>query len=337
MSILDDKERDPGTNELLIERILRAAGPRRELPPELAARWQTVLAAELANVARQRRQRTLAGVLAIAACVALAAIGVMKFPADIPRHIPPRATLTYVDGPVLDTAGATLVAGRSLAPGATLRTLESGFAGLSFAGADVRVAEDSVVELSASGLRLLRGRVYLDTGDAPPLAAPALVVTTRWGIVRHTGTQFMVASSDTGLSGAVRTGAIRLRTADASHDVRASPGRSAVLEVDTNGHISMSYESIANARWQWIGAAAPGYPIAGRTALEALEWAARESGRPLAFTSSGAKDRAQSFVVASAVDARIRTPEDVQAIVARLAGLHVSIAADETIRVAPGP
>lgn len=333
MSIVNDNERDTGASEQLIERILRAAGPRQELPAELAARWRAVLADELANVSRQRRRRFFAAAFALAVCVALAAVGVVKFAGQSAQRTPARATITYLDGPVVDAAGVALATGRTLGPGATVHTLGTGYVGLSIAGADVRIAEDSVVELATTGFRLVRGRVYVDTGGSWTATQP-LVVTTRWGDVSHAGTQFIVASFDTGLSGAVRTGAIRLRTPDASHDVRASAGRAAVLDVDANGRIAVSYESVANPRWQWIGAASPGYPIAGRTALEALEWAARESGRGLEFTSPESRARAQSFVIASTTDARVRTPDDLRAIVGRLAGLEMTIGTDESIRVA---
>jgi hypothetical protein len=319
----------PARDEL-IARVLRAAGPRRELPPELAARWHSIFARELHAAARRRRLIRLAAVASVALAT-LVGVALVRAPSGGPTAL---AQVVHLSGASVTSGGPVVRVGDGLYSGSHVRTGPDGFVGFAYRDADVRLGNDSTLALHLEHLELRRGKVYIDTGAGEHRRTSPIVLETQWGTLTHVGTQFLVQSSDAGLSSAVREGTIVLRTGAARRELNAPRGAAAIIEVDARGRLSTSFEPVGGERWGWISSATPGFAIAGHSALAALEWAARETGRELLFADAQARTYARGVVLGSNADARARSLEDVRVIVTRLTDLTVKTEAEASIRVA---
>ncbi len=328
-----DHHSESAPADALIARVLRAAGPRRELPAALAARWRASFTDELLAIARRRRRRRWFGAAAMAAALAAVSFGALLL--DRTTTKAPSAVVAQVvhaTGTSGDEHGADVAAGSEWRVGATLHTGRDGYLGIAYRNADVRLGRDSVLTIGEATLELTRGSLYVDTGVSGVAPAIPIVVETPWGTLSHVGTQFLVEASDTALVAAVREGAIALRAARAQRQVSARPGRAAVLTVGAHG-ITSEFESIMDARWRWIESATPGLAIAGQSAFDALTWAARESGRALVFDAPAAKAHAQSTRLASNETARATSLDDVLVIVRHLTRLRITDGDDHAIHV----
>jgi hypothetical protein len=320
----------------LIGRALRAAGPRPELPPALAAEWAKLLHTELAPVVRRRRRRQIVG-LAVAATVAVVAValGVVRSTPWLADDNVLIATVLHTDGVSEDGDGRSIANGSGFAADARLRTGPHGFVGLEYRGADVRVHSNSEVVFRRTRLELRRGSVYVDTGPADSRTATPIVVETPFGSISHVGTQFIVAVGDQGLDGAVREGKLVLRTSWARRDLSARPGESAVVHITADRQMTTAYESLRSPRWQWIHSATEGFAIAGRSSAAALEWAAREAGMPLEYADDATRAHAGRVMLQGSVVTH--SPAEMLALIGSSTRLSAVVSDDGSIAVALTP
>ena len=289
--------KESGRDDETMERLLRLAGPREPIPPDLEARvydrvhqeWRASAGRpEADRVYRQvhhvwsRNDRNIrirrwAVPLTMAASIVLAVLVIRQpdSPQNTQRAIGTVARVVGAEG----TANLPEI-GQAIYPGMTFATGPA--EGISLHLADnvsFRIGENSSVEATGEHeFRVSEGRVYADTGDLMYRSRNLLVLTPT-AAVTDIGTQFAVIVDDEDLEVAVREGRVDVKQDDTVSIAVA--GERMLLDSGGIGIV----EALAphDAFWQWTSSLAPAFDIEGKSLLEFLRWAARETGKRLEF------------------------------------------------------
>jgi ferric-dicitrate binding protein FerR (iron transport regulator) len=188
----------------------------------------------------------------------------------------------------LTPADAPLTIGRGL------RTDAAGRAALSFLGGiSVRLDHATEIELlSPQALRLVAGRVYVDTGAHA--SESVFSVVTAGGTVRDVGTRFEVQFG---------AGTYRIRVRE-GRIVARQPGRAAVDGTAGDELLSLAGAPFARSMidahdrdWGWIESVAVAPPTDGQPISVVLDWVARETSRAVRFESPELERRATQAVL----------------------------------------
>ncbi|MGB5330903.1 MAG: FecR family protein [Woeseiaceae bacterium] len=289
----DDRELE--RDEEAMARLLRLAGPRAEIPTDAESRvyarvlreWQASTAApddaRVYDLVRRtwKRDAALAATkrwilpMALAASAALVAIFISQ-----PEQVPPVAVGTVAKVVSPAAGGSAFALGDEIYVGMTIETGDG--QGMSFLLArneSLRLDEDSALRVDTRDqFTLLRGRVYADTGEFV-YRDGGLRIDTMFGAVTDIGTQFAVSIQDDLLDVAVREGRVDVRH-DTHKYVAMSGERIRLLE---QGEVDVDPLALTDEYWNWTTQLAPAFDIEGRSLMDFLKWAARESGRILYF------------------------------------------------------
>lgn len=275
---------NPETPRDPLARLLRAAGPRPEVPKERAARVRRAVRSEWQRAVRRRRIVRWSFALAPLAAAALLFL-VLRTGVE-PASAGVVATLESATGPVrLEQPGTrraqALDLGAELSGGASLSTPSGCRAALRLAGgASLRLDAETHVRLLAAGtVQLDRGAVYIDTEGVKD-AAP-VEVRTRHGIARDVGTQFEVRLGESALRVRVREGRV-----DLSREGRVESAQAGTeLNLDAAGQYARREIALNGPEWGWVQEAAPPFELEGRTLGEFLAWVARETALEVRWTN----------------------------------------------------
>lgn len=196
---------------------------------------------------------------------------------------------------VLANASEALYPGESIITG-----VDAGLSVKWAAGSSIRLDQNSELLLNnASELTLVSGRVYL---DLPLLAsgnpAPDLAVLTRFGLVKHIGTQFMVSSLDNSVQVLVREGSVSVSNDQQS--VVAAAGNQ--LTLDSANNIRQEPVPVFGEPWQWAEQLAPVFEVDGLSLSEVLNRISRETGKPILYDSVDAERIATTTVMHGSID-----------------------------------
>ena len=291
-----DFDRDDQT----VEKLLRLAGPRSPIPEDVESRvynrvrteWHASStppeSARVYNeVHRQwKKSKPQAGIrrwampLAFAAAVFMT-IAVITQPSPIEPVNVPVGTIARVIGD--DSAGALPEVGHLIYPGETLSTGPRQGLSLSLRRAEsLRIdAQTILVVQSADEFRLVRGRIYADTGDFI-YRDQGLVINTSMGSVTDVGTQFSVSAADESIVVAVREG--RVDVDQGSEQLVAVAGER--LLVHRKDGATVDTLAAHDSYWDWVTTLAPEFDIENKSLLDFLRWASRETGRELVFETN---------------------------------------------------
>ncbi len=284
---------DPTTGEADADvgALLRAAGRRPQPPPAMEAEVRAAVEAEWRSMAQSRARRARVTTWAMAAGVAVVAVGVWI---ARPLYMPdsgPVAAMARVEGTVeVRTGGnkdwAPLPANAELREGDEVRTGSAGRAAVRLAsGVELRLDNTTRVALNdVRHARLRRGGVYVDSGASGADASRDLELDTAAGTVRHLGTQYQARVTNGVLTVGVREGLVAIETG--GHETVGRAGQVVTLQ----GGQATTAELAANAEaWNWASSIAPPFAIEGRTVHEFLTWAGRETGRQVVYASPEAE------------------------------------------------
>ena len=292
-----------------LEELLRNATPRPTPPTSAVDAARAALRDEWRETIGQRRRRRSVVLYAVAATVilgAFAAFNLFRVPTLPAMQV---ASIDKSFGPVyLLGEGAELRSTDELAAILSGQTVVTGAdAGLAVAwghGGSLRLDQNTRVEFSdAESVFLREGRVYFDSRNSELAAAPdsvgapAFLLHTVQGQVRHLGTQYMARVDSDTLVVSVREGEVAV---DGNyHDQIVNPGqqltmsgrqRPVVLAIPATG-----------GDWEWVGATTPAVDVDGRGLHEFLEWASRELGLKLEFEGN-AEAVARDAVLRGSID-----------------------------------
>lgn len=192
-----------------------------------------------------------------------------------------------------------------IAAGQTVITSEESGLALSIGGGSLRVDEHSEIYfVSDTEIRLNRGSLYFDSEPAALLHRPAagtpdaLRVSTANGMVEHTGTQFMVATSADRLMVAVREGHVEVygnyynRTVESGKQANfVGRSRPSLLDVASHGDT-----------WRWVTKTSPPVVVDGQPIDAFLQWAGRELGYRVEYASDELAQDARTQTLRGTID-----------------------------------
>lgn len=292
----------PGEEESLAD-LLRQAGPLPRPDELVARRVRAAVEAEWRSVVRER-QRAVARPtpwLAIAASVAVAAVGAWLALPFLDRPLEPVATLSRVNGPVESGHGTRwepVVVRQRLRPGQELVTGPGGRAAVDLDnGTSLRLDTDTRIALAAADRVVVeRGAVYLDAGPgADPTAS--LTVESRYGVARHLGTQYELRLLDDSMRISVREGRVAVQGAGGTAEVVAGQA----LALDAAGNVQRTSVATTGPAWAWTQDVTPPFAIEQRPLPEFLAWVGRETGRRVVFATPEAKSAAGGVMLRGSV------------------------------------
>lgn len=283
-----------------IGRVLRAAGPRMRPSAEVEDAVRTRLREEwLALVALRRGRRRAAG-MALAASIAIAALGAWLAAPQLRTPSPEVATLAFAAGDVAVESGwlsgrEAVAGGATLRVGQVLSTGSDGRVALELAGGpSARLDRSTRIALEAPDrLVIERGAIYVDTGRALDRTVRLDVVTPS-GVLRHVGTQYEVRRLPAGVRVRVREGLVQWSP------TRGAPATGIAgeeLTIADDGAIERAPVAGHGASWDWVVSAAPGIDIEGRPLTEFLDWAGRELGCAIDFATPEIAAEARGIVL----------------------------------------
>jgi len=295
-------------DEATVAALLRATGPRPMPSREAMAAVREAVEAEWRSVTtarahERRRPRRYASWAAAAASIAVAAVAVWAVRSNLDSPAATVASLVRIEGEVQQDGGdgrwTSLARGDSVREGAQLRTTAAGRAAIVLSsGVELRLDHATRVAFEDAGhATLFEGAAYVDSGSAPGPAARDLVLATPVGRVRHLGTQYLVRLDDSTLQVAVREGRVALESPTAT--AIAGPDEQLTL---ADGQVSRAPLAGSAADWQWIADVTPPFSLEGRTVEEFLLWAARETGRTVAYATPEAGRQARSVTLSGSVE-----------------------------------
>lgn len=297
------REHDDMTSDDGVAALLRQVGVRDEPSAAMMEEVRHAVHHEWRAAVKQRKQRRRVVAFGIAASIAF----IMVVASWTLRFVAPDAavevTIARVDGEArLQTAPAdplrTIAVGDSVAVGAALTTDAATRLALTYGdGASLRLDRGSRIErVSPERFRLSAGAVYIDAD--PNARHHELVIETLAGEVRHLGTQYQVRQSNEHVEVSIREG--RVEIARSNGAALASAGER--VRMTAGGEIERDAISAQDASWDWAEATSPTFTIHDRTLAEFLDWAARETGRQIAYASPEAQRAAQTLKLRGSIE-----------------------------------
>ncbi len=273
----------------LLSSLIRLAGRRPEVDAERTQRVREAAHAAWHSGLRARRRRRLMGWSLAAAAFVVCAVGVYlagtAFHQPVARHAVAMAQVVrgkVVIGPERGLAAegmlSHLAESEEVFAGDWVQTPPGTAASLSLGrGADLRVDEESLVQLVAQGrIYLSRGRLYLDRHAPHP---GRIEIVTPLGTITEVGTQFAVAVDPRTLVVSVRDGWIRLRTDSGTHEAT----RGMRLTAGIDGQLVREMVDPAGKIWDWIVPLAVPFDMEGASLFDLLDWVSRETGLALIY------------------------------------------------------
>lgn len=329
MNDLQDRDNLRPDERDLVAELMRAAGRRAEPPAgayervfgAASARWHAKL--------RRRRRRNLLLAAAAFTLVLLSTVFVVNV------LVPERALVAAHTARVIGVVRVKQPGGKwsvlsgnaEQLPVAThVQTQGGSRAGISMStGASLRLDESTdVVLLSETAVRVLAGKVYVDTHDAKNRS---LQVITPAASAIDVGTQFEVQYRDAAYRLRVRTGLVRLYRKTQSLESMAGEQ----VLIDGQGQIARRRVSAADGEWQWTQALAPTPDIEGQPLTLLLSWVSRETGRSIRYENAAVERKAQGIIMHGNI--RLLEPLDALTVMLATTDLQHVLIADDAILI----
>ena len=291
-------------SEASFEQLLGHVAARPMPSTEDVEMARNAVKAEWLAVTRKRKRRRQFVSLAAAASMLLTLALVIRFALTPPVIAVQVAAIEksygsitiYVMGEELQEAADLL----SISAGQTIITgKESGLALAWGGGGSLRIdANSRVVFLSDSAIELVSGAMYFDSMNRNV----ELHVRTKYGVIRHLGTQYMGRIDAESLAVSVREGRVSV---DGLYFVGVAERRQRLTFIGSAGPNVLNISPHGDA-WRWVELTAPQADFDGKTIFEFLQWVARETGLTITFDPPNVEQTAREAVVSGPVDAEPR-------------------------------
>ena len=263
------------------EQLMQGVGKRPVVPEGVRERAELQFRQELARVSAEKKRVKRLVQYAIAATVVLSLaflLNVLREPYSEPVVI---AVIAESIGEGYWQNNGTkrdLASGNRLSVGDIFSTA-NGYARLSLFNdsLDLRVGRHTRFSFQTKeSIYLDQGTVYIDANSGN---LNRFSVNTQFGIVEHTGTQYMVTSKPNEISIAVREGEVRYEGSAGIVLSHASINEAELIKITRSGLHSRHTISTSGEQWQWVNNLTPEFSTDGKSLMVILNWAARESGR----------------------------------------------------------
>ena len=290
----NDQAQDRSEDET-VARVLALVGRGATLPDTTKTAWDDTFRGELDGVIARRRRRNQLRWRALGSCAAAILIVVVwsnlgSFPSSNSNSI-----AEVINGSGAIQIGSStfereaLHLGTKIDAGSRIQTGPNSLVGLNYRNAQIRLNENTEVQLFADAIQLLKGQVYVSTNGSDyagldQASEPHVTVRTALATVTDIGTQFTVSYDHGGLISAVRDGAIKVALETGEYSAIAGHDFAQTVEVNNQKEVAITRSERQGNEWDWTMSLAGEFVIEGRTAYDFLTWATTESGLRLVFT-----------------------------------------------------
>ena len=290
-------EQDPArTDDDDVARLLRAAGPREQLPDTMKQRWEEQFRRELQPVLKRRDRGRRRWVMGLCASLALL-VGTFVLIRTPPGDVAPAIRVSQALGGsriiAPDMGELALLAGQRVPPGSIINTGENGLVAISYGAHELRLNRHTRLLVYADRLELEAGELYASDHGSTAAGAP-LVITTAHGSIRDIGTQFTVTAYPDRTVATVRRGIVLVNTGREELRAEARPGSASRLIIDRDMNARREQVAPTGTDWNWIYQSGTNFTVEGKTAHDFLQWSVGESGLTLVFASKGAEALART-------------------------------------------
>lgn len=279
---------DADDREGRLRELIRRAGPRPALPPDLEQRLFDAAHADWQATLRHRRR--VRATYAAAAVVAVFVVTSLIALWDQARDASHALVVTTSSGRVTvqrDGDDRLVEVGSRVLSGDVVRTASASGAVLRRDdGLEVRVGERAELAWNGPTARVSAGRLYVESHAASPDDAPLVLEAGRVRIA-HLGTEYLVDAATPATVVAVRDGAVAVSTAADRTVVRAGDA------VRVRGDALEPVAAATAVDWSWADALGAPLAIEGRTVDDALAEAARRAGVGVRYVDSATRSRAR--------------------------------------------
>jgi ferric-dicitrate binding protein FerR (iron transport regulator) len=304
----DQHSSDQNLSDDEIDGLLREVGPRPEPTPEalqavraaVHAEWQSMVAQ------RSRRKQRMTWSIAASAVLAFGAFWFLRYSIVPPSDSMPLASIVKVQSATsigkvqVSTSGKTwrdAVAGEILKAGTEVRTDSITRVALDFGnGQSVRLDVGSQLKvLAVNQANLMHGGLYVDASnhDAAPLE-----VQTKFGAVKHLGTQYQVQLAPGRMTISVREGRVAVDGKYGNTQITANEK----VIYNEQGEIGRAPIASHDLGWQWAVQTAPSFAIDKRSLASFLAWVGRETGRTVTYTTPEVRVQAEQLILRGSID-----------------------------------
>ena len=303
----------PDNEEDSIAKILRLVGPRSNMPEATKVAWSRVFGDELSQVIdkRRSRRRVVSGVIGL--CASLTML-YLFFGATLQQQWLAHEALAKVTKFIGEPKGVdekgkriSLAVGQEVFSDTTLQTSERTLLAFNLGEIQVRLNENTQVRIYPHKLQLLKGQLYIDTATLGKQGSSSILVSTPLATIRDIGTQFRVTYDATGVTTAVREGAIMVAVEEGEYRADAQAEHAQQINISKDSKVEITKSDKRGESWDWNMQLAESFSIEGRTAYEFLHWAARETGLRLIFDDDQTTHNAKKTVLHG--DVSLFTPE----------------------------
>ena len=294
----NDSRDDLQREDALMQRLFAVSGRRGAPDAAALQRAEEALRRGPAPIVQRRKRKRTLMTLSIAASV-LAAVGLGLIYANQQPAVTNTesiARLVKSVGPV-EVIGGTAATPNAIRSGRVLLTGATGRASLRYRGADVRLDVATTVRFDPTKLVLERGALYIDTGDTRLAGEPPVLVETRFGMLGHTGTQFMARLDTDRLTVAVREGTVFVKSGGSRRDMSAQAHAASFAEVDASGDIQVHEAAPYGGMWSWVPEVSPGFTAEGKSVDTYLGWLGREYGYAVEYDNPISESLAKSVLL----------------------------------------
>jgi hypothetical protein len=326
---IDDRAR-PADDADVVAHLMRAAGRRIEPP---AAAYDRVLTAATTTWEHKVRRRKLLRVSTVAAAsIAVISSGLVLLSI---LHRAPMALVGHIDRVTgeceirRDGDWTAVSEAVDLGAGQRIRTQGESRAGILLAGdVSLRLAERTEVLLeSAARVRVLAGKIYIDTGASAARVHPRIEVVTPAGVAADYGTQFEVRYIEGAFRVRVREGRVAIEPSEAA-SLGAMAGDDVTIRASA---VERQRIAATDEEWQWAQSIAPKPDIEGRPVSFLLAWVARETGKEVRFAEPALVRKADTTILHG--DIGDLAPLDALALMLATTDLEHAILDDGTILI----
>jgi ferric-dicitrate binding protein FerR (iron transport regulator) len=218
----------------------------------------------------------------------------------------------------------------SLHDGAHVRTGSNGRAGILLDhGASMRLAEHTEIVFDGPArIRLVAGRVYLDSGGSTVGASP-IEIETPAGVASDVGTQFEVSYVDTLYRVRVREGRVHIQRGPGAIETAAGEE----VSIDAAGRVSRGRIAPDHEDWRWVESLSPAPDLEGQPVSVLLAWIARETGRTVRFETPEVERKARTTILYGEIHAL--APLEALEVMLRTTDLAHTVLDDGTIVIRP--
>ena len=159
-----------------------------------------------------------------------------------------------------------------------------------------RLNENTLIHIiDENEIELYEGQIYIESNEDSPYEK--LLVKTKYGLVRHIGTQYIVEIKPDSLNVSVRKGKVIIQNDAIEKELMDG------FELSINGSGAYAQSAIEpfDLKWQWTQKIAEHFNIQDKSVFQYLTWLSNETGYPVIWSNRAVKKSATKIILSGSI------------------------------------